>query len=54
MAIASRFEMLDTFGPLEMFAVANRLLVQQGECAAFELTSAGSSAKTCGMDLRPF
>ena len=31
--------MLDSFGPLEMFSVANRLLVRQGEKPLFEVTS---------------
>ncbi|CAK9077066.1 Isonitrile hydratase (Cyclohexyl-isocyanide hydratase) [Durusdinium trenchii] len=41
-----QFEMLDTFGPLEMFAVANRLLVRQGEKPAFELTSVAEDQLT--------
>ena len=31
--------MLDSFGPLEMFAVANRLLVRHGQPPCFEVTS---------------
>lgn len=41
-----RFEMLDSFGPLEMFAVANRLLVRQGERPCFEVMSLAEDAVT--------
>ena len=34
-----QFEMLDSFGPLEMFAVANRLMERQGQRACFQLQS---------------
>jgi len=38
--------MLDSFGPLEMFAVANRLLVRQGERPCFEVMSLAEDAVT--------
>lgn len=41
-----QFEMLDSFGPLEMFAVANRLLVRQGERPCFEVMSLAEDAVT--------
>mmetsp|Transcript_159 Transcript_159/g.211 ORF Transcript_159/g.211 Transcript_159/m.211 type:complete len:256 (+) Transcript_159:3-770(+) len=41
-----QFEMLDSFGPLEMFAVANRLLVRRGEPPCFEVMSLAEDAVT--------
>ena len=38
--------MLDSFGPLEMFAVANRLLVRRGEPPCFEVMSLAEDAVT--------
>lgn len=48
--------MLDSFGPLEMFAVANRLMERQGQRACFQLQSVPGRVKSshCKEHMRHF
>ncbi|CAE7935433.1 RRP44A [Symbiodinium sp. KB8] len=46
LVVYDQFEMLDTFGPLEMFAMANKILEAAGQVPAFKLTLVSEDKRT--------